>query len=146
MTADTPAAGPAARYRPFVNVFVPFALLLTAANLDAETGLVGAVPSAGANPTPLYEQLFECAPLARLKLIGQALSRMQVRAGGKVAFTEVFLSDYGATGAVPGDTEDMINYPRSIEGVRAAFSGADRGYRMGFEHVFLPALRKAPHV
>ena len=75
---------------------------------------------AGANPTPLYEQLFECAPLARLKLTGRALERMQTRSGGKIAFTEVYLSDYDATGAVPGDTEDLINYPRSIDGVEIA--------------------------
>jgi phosphoesterase RecJ-like protein len=91
------------------------------ANTTADTfALAEELVRAGANPTPLYEQLYECAPLARLKLVGQALSRMQVRAGGKVAFTEVFLSDYGATGAVPGDTEDMINYPRAIEGVEVA--------------------------
>jgi bifunctional oligoribonuclease and PAP phosphatase NrnA len=43
-----------------------------------------------------------------------------VRAGGKVAFTEIFLSDYVATGSVPGDTEELINYPRSVEGVEVA--------------------------
>lgn len=71
----------------------------------------------GANPTLLYEQLYESAPLARLRLVGRALERLQVRAGGTVAFTEIYLSDYATTGAVPGDTEDLINYPRSVEGV-----------------------------
>lgn len=75
---------------------------------------------AGANPTPLYENLFEAAPMPRLKLIGVALERLQTRAQGKIAFTEVLLSDYTTTGAVPGDTEDLINYPRSIEGVDLA--------------------------
>ncbi len=74
----------------------------------------------GANPTPLYEQLFECAPLARLKLAGIALSRMEVIAGGQVSYLQVKLADYAATGAVPGDTEDLINYPRSIDGVEVA--------------------------
>ena len=76
--------------------------------------------AAGADPTPLYEQLFECAPLGRLKLVGAALQRMQLRCGGRVAFTEVYLSDYAACGAVPGDTEDLINYARSIDGVEVA--------------------------
>jgi phosphoesterase RecJ-like protein len=88
----------------------------TAATFDLAADLV----RAGANPTPLYEQLFECAPLARLKLVGTALGRMQVRAGGRVAYTEVCLGDYRDTGAVPGDTEDLINYPRAIEGVEVA--------------------------
>jgi len=79
--------------------------------------LAAELVEAGANPTFLYEQLYEAAPLARLRLAGVALERLQVRAGGKIAFTEIYLSDYVSTGAVPGDTEDLINYPRSVEGV-----------------------------
>lgn len=75
---------------------------------------------AGANPPPLYEQLFECAPVARLRLVGVALERLQLRADGQVCFTEVYLRDYADTGAVPGDTEDLINYPRSVDGVEVA--------------------------
>ena len=71
----------------------------------------------GANPTVLYEQLYESAPLARLRLAGRALERLEVRAGGTLAFMEIYLGDYATTGAVPGDTEDLINYPRSVEGV-----------------------------
>lgn len=82
--------------------------------------LAAELVEAGANPTLLFEQLYEAAPLPRLKLMGVALERLQVRAGGKVAFTEIFLSDYPATGSVPGDTEDLINYPRSVEGVEVA--------------------------
>ena len=74
----------------------------------------------GADPPPLYEQLFECAPVSRLKLVGRSLERLQTRCRGQVAFTEVFLTDYPATGAVPGDTEDLINYPRSVDGVEVA--------------------------
>ncbi|OWK46372.1 DHH family phosphoesterase [Fimbriiglobus ruber] len=90
-------------------------------NTTAETfHLAEELVRLGADPPPLYEQLFECAPVSRLKLVGTALQRMQVRAGGKIAFTEVYLRDYEATGAVPGDTEDLINYPRSIDGVEVA--------------------------
>jgi phosphoesterase RecJ-like protein len=74
----------------------------------------------GADPTPLYEQLYECAPVARLRLVGLALERLQTRAAGQIAYTEVYLTDYVETGAVPGDTEDLINYPRSVEGVEVA--------------------------
>ncbi len=75
---------------------------------------------AGANPPPLYEQLFECAPVARLRLLGVALERLQTRAAGQICFTEIVVSDYAETGAVPGDTEDLINYPRSVDGVEVA--------------------------
>lgn len=90
-------------------------------NTTAETfRLAEELVRLGANPPPLYEQLFENAPLPRVKLVGRALDRLEVRAGGRVAFTEVYLSDYAACGAVPGDTEDLINYARSIEGVEVA--------------------------
>lgn len=86
----------------------------------ATFALAAKLTEAGANPTLLYEQLYEAAPLARLRLTGVALERLQVRAGGQIAFTEIYLSDYTGTGAVPGDTEDLINYPRSVEGVEVA--------------------------
>jgi bifunctional oligoribonuclease and PAP phosphatase NrnA len=75
---------------------------------------------AGAVPALLYEQLFECATLARYKLLSVALSRLQVRANGLIAFTEITMSDFPATGSVPGDTESLIDYPRSIDGVEVA--------------------------
>ena len=74
----------------------------------------------GANPTVLYEQLYEAATLARFKLTAVALQKLTVVAGGKVAYTEILLADYPATGAVPGDTEDLINYPRGVLGVDIA--------------------------
>ena len=83
----------------------------------ATFALASELMAAGANPTALHEQLYEAAPLPRLRLTGLALERLQVRAGGRIAFTEIYLADYPATGAVPGDTEDLINYPRSVEDV-----------------------------
>ncbi|MGL4422820.1 MAG: DHH family phosphoesterase [Gemmataceae bacterium] len=74
----------------------------------------------GATPTALYERLYESAPLARLKLTGKALERLRTYAHGQIGTVEVYLSDYTETGAVPGDTEDLINYPRSIDGVEIA--------------------------
>jgi len=90
-------------------------------NTTAESfALADELVRAGANPPPLYEQLFECAPVARLKLLGIALDRLQVTYGGQVAYTEVHVKDYVGCGAVPGDTEDIINYPRSVDGAEVA--------------------------
>lgn len=82
--------------------------------------LAAELVSLGANPTELYEKLYEAAPLARLKLTGVAIDRLKLRAAGRIAYTEILLADYGTTGAVPGDTEDLINFPRSVEGVEVA--------------------------
>jgi len=101
----------------------------------ATFALAERLTTAGANPTALYEKLFETSSLARYRLVGKALERLQTRAGGRIAFTEILLADYPATGAVPGDTEDMIDYPRSIEGVEVALlfiEQADGGTKISF--------------
>jgi phosphoesterase RecJ-like protein len=82
--------------------------------------LAAKLMAAGARPTRLYEQLYEQNTLPRLKLTGLVLDRLQVTAGGRVAFTEVRREDYAATGAVPQDTEDLINFGRSLAGVDVA--------------------------
>ena len=71
----------------------------------------------GARPTAAYEMLFEQATPGRLKLTGLVLSRLQVSADGKICHTEIHKGDYAATGAVPQDSEDMVNYTRSVAGV-----------------------------
>jgi bifunctional oligoribonuclease and PAP phosphatase NrnA len=73
--------------------------------------------AAGAKPTWLYEQIYERNTLARLKLMGTVLGRLRVVANGKVALTEIRATDYAATGAIPSDSEDLVNFPRSITGV-----------------------------
>lgn len=78
--------------------------------------LAGRLVAAGARPTPLYDELFEKNSLPRLLLTGRVLERLTARAGGRVVYSEVYLSDYAATGAVPPDTEDLVNYPRSVMG------------------------------
>jgi bifunctional oligoribonuclease and PAP phosphatase NrnA len=75
---------------------------------------------AGARPTPLYDAVYSQSTLARMRLVGRALERMTAAAGGRVVHTEVRLADYAETGAVPPDTEDLINYPRAVAGVEIA--------------------------
>jgi phosphoesterase RecJ-like protein len=72
---------------------------------------------AGADPTQLYEQIYEQSTLARLKLIGLVLNRLQVVENGLVAYTEIHRGDYEATGAIPQDSEDLVNYTLTIRGV-----------------------------
>jgi phosphoesterase RecJ-like protein len=87
-------------------------------NATAKTfALAEKLVAAGASPELLYERLFEENSLARLRLTGLVLERLQVTAGGRVAYTEIRSGDYAATGAVPQDTEDLINYTRSLAGV-----------------------------
>jgi phosphoesterase RecJ-like protein len=71
----------------------------------------------GARPTEAYEQLFEQNTLGRLRLMGRVLERLQLVHEGRVAYSEIHRTDYAATGAVPQDSEDLVNYPRSLHGV-----------------------------
>ncbi len=41
---------------------------------------------------------------------------MQVCHGGLIALTEIRKGDYEVSGAVPQDSEDLVNYTRSIAG------------------------------
>jgi phosphoesterase RecJ-like protein len=79
--------------------------------------LAAELMAAGAQPTPLYEELFERNSLGRLRLLGLMLERLQVTLGGRVAYSEIRRGDYAATGATPQDSEDLVNYTRSVEGV-----------------------------
>lgn len=71
----------------------------------------------GARPDQLFDKLFEQNTVPRLKLMGLVLDRLQVTADGKVAYTEIQRDDYANTGALPSDSEDLINYTRSVIGV-----------------------------
>lgn len=72
---------------------------------------------AGARATEAYDCLFEQSTLGRLKLMGLVLSRLQVTNRGRVAHTEILRDDYETTGALPQDSEDLVNYTRSLAGV-----------------------------
>jgi phosphoesterase RecJ-like protein len=87
---------------------------------DRTFALAEELVRSGACPTVLYEHLFEQNTLPRLKLVGLVLDRLQVIEGGRVAFSEIHRTDYQLTGALPQDTEDLINYPRSLAGVEVA--------------------------
>lgn len=83
----------------------------------ATFALAGALVGHGAQPTLAYEMLFEQSTLGRVKLTGLVLGRMELCLDGKVCCTEIRRDDYAATGAVPQDSEDMVNYTRSVAGV-----------------------------
>jgi bifunctional oligoribonuclease and PAP phosphatase NrnA len=87
-------------------------------NATAKTfALAEKLVASGARPELLYERLFEENSLPRLKLTGVVLDRLEVTAGGRVAYTEIRRNDYQTTGATPQDTEDLVNYTRSLAGV-----------------------------
>ena len=71
----------------------------------------------GVDNTSIYQNLFDNKEFSRIKLIGKALTNMQLILNGKVALLELdknFTSDLGID---IGDTSDIISYGLQIKGV-----------------------------
>ncbi len=74
----------------------------------------------GVTPAEVYRQLYETESLARIRLIGQALGRAQLDGNGRVIYSWLDREDFEHTGALPSDTEDIINLLLAVEGVEVA--------------------------
>lgn len=75
---------------------------------------------AGANPTVIYRELFEQDSLARLRLVGRTLAGATTFHDGRVIFSQVRQRDIKEVGAIPADTEDLINLTLAVKGTEVA--------------------------
>jgi len=91
-------------------------------NVDARTLEVAArLVDHGVQPHLIYQELYERSSLARLKLHSVVLGRVGLACAGKLAHTLVTRQDFIDTGALPTDTEELVNQCLTIEGTEAAF-------------------------
>jgi bifunctional oligoribonuclease and PAP phosphatase NrnA len=72
---------------------------------------------AGAPIDKIYQLLFQRNTLNRLKMIGETLASMRTDMDGRVAYATVTCEDFERTGAIPPDTEDVVDFTVSIRGV-----------------------------
>jgi phosphoesterase RecJ-like protein len=75
---------------------------------------------AGASPTAIYRELFEQDSLARLNLVGRTLAGAATSRDGKVITSQVLQRDIKEVGALPSDTEDLINLTLAVKGTELA--------------------------
>lgn len=75
----------------------------------------------GAIPHYVYNLVHEQSSLARVRLGGRVLSRTQVEADGRLAWIYADGKDMLETGAVPSDTEGLVNVCLTVAGAEAAF-------------------------
>lgn len=75
---------------------------------------------AGADPPGIYSALYERDTLSRVQLRGRILARTATELDGALAHTYAELDDFAATGALPSDTENVINMTLSIADTLAA--------------------------
>jgi bifunctional oligoribonuclease and PAP phosphatase NrnA len=108
---------PAVASHLFVAVAMDTGWFRHANTTPATFALAAELVQAGARPELLYNELFERNSLPRLKLMGLVLDRLQVGEDGRLAYSEVRRGDYESTKATPQDTEDLVNFTRSVAGV-----------------------------
>ena len=87
----------------------------TAAAFDAAGDLV----REGASPETISKWLYESQPESVLRLAGEMLRSLEIHADGLVATAWLTQEMFDRAGARPGDSEGLIDYPRSIAGVEA---------------------------
>ena len=75
---------------------------------------------AGARPHHIAEALWEHVPARVVRLTGAVLQTLEVLAGGRLAVVWCDREMLDRAGAMPEDTENLVNYPRSIDGVEVA--------------------------
>jgi phosphoesterase RecJ-like protein len=75
----------------------------------------------GAVPANIFRELYEQSSIARMHLVGRALSRMTLDCDGQLAYVSIPWSDFEETGAVSSDTEDLVNECLKITGTKGAF-------------------------
>jgi bifunctional oligoribonuclease and PAP phosphatase NrnA len=75
---------------------------------------------AGARPDQIYKELYETDSHARLQLIGRALVHTRTELGGRLIHTWLSRADFDACGALPSDSEDIINETLAVGGTEAA--------------------------
>lgn len=97
--------------------------------------LAARLVDAGAAPDRLYKELYEGETLARLQLLGRAMARAQTELDGRLIYTWLELSDFEAAGALPSDSEDLINMTLSVGGTEAAVIFVEQqtgGFKVSF--------------
>lgn len=75
---------------------------------------------AGASPAAIYRDLYERDTPGRVRLRGEVLARIRTELDGRLAHTHIRKEDFELTGAIPSDTEDLVNMALQIDGTEAA--------------------------
>jgi phosphoesterase RecJ-like protein len=71
----------------------------------------------GGNLSATYGLLFERNSLGRLHLMGTMLAGLTTECGGRIAYSTITRADIERAGAIPQDTEDLIDFTVSLKGV-----------------------------
>jgi phosphoesterase RecJ-like protein len=73
----------------------------------------------GAHPEQVAQWLYESQPAPVVRLLGELLQTLELHHGGRIATVRLDPEMFARAGASPGDSEGLIDHPRSIAGVDA---------------------------
>ncbi len=97
--------------------------------------LAARIVAAGAKPDLIYKDLYECETLARIKLTGRVLAKTEAELDGRLIHTWISLDDFDVCGALPGDSEDLINMTLAVGGTEFAVIFVEQrtgGFKISF--------------
>jgi phosphoesterase RecJ-like protein len=91
--------------------------------------LASRLVEAGADIFAVVREVYENLSPAYMRLLGRALQRLEVLREYDLAYSYVTWKDFMETGAVPPETEDLIDYLRVVQGTRivAVFKEMENG-------------------
>ena len=81
----------------------------------------------GARPTEVAQWLYESRPESSVRLLGEMLRSLRLAADGRVATVALSGEMLERAGATTGDSEGLIDVPRSIAGVEVVASVRELG-------------------
>ncbi|HUJ44815.1 MAG TPA: bifunctional oligoribonuclease/PAP phosphatase NrnA [Opitutaceae bacterium] len=97
----------------------------------------------GANPAEAGYELYERETAGRLRLLQRFLTSLRFECGGRICIGLLPDGVFAETGALPEDTEGLVDYPRSIDsvdigalieeragGIKASLRAKDPAYRL----------------
>jgi phosphoesterase RecJ-like protein len=82
--------------------------------------IAGELVARGAKPSEAGYHLYERETVGKLKLLQQFLASLKLECGGRVCIGTLAPGAFESTGANGEDTEGLVDYARSIEGVEIA--------------------------
>lgn len=81
--------------------------------------VAAAMIEAGADPAELYRKVYESRSAASLALLGRTLSRITLANRNRIVYSWVTGQDLSETGALPEETENLVDAVRQTGGVDA---------------------------
>lgn len=103
-------------------------------NTRSETFAVASdLVASGADPSAIAQAVYMNQPYSKIQLLARTLNTLQMHPSGQIAWISLSREMLEQTGASKHETEGLVNYPLSIEGVTLAafFREEDtRSYRI----------------